>query len=246
MNIQKLVKELDRNKLSASVEEQLLKFGDQAFDYLYQAVSNGELTDRQTANALHVLFVLTREHCYGRQCQLFELVKTKIMDSAEETRAEASVAAIYLTRIGERFPHLGIELYTKPDFIITMKEVLDQGIPEPACSYIKNYVSKYNSTYTLLLENKLLGTDLIAAEEVINSVKDEILSGGKSQKSFKNVIDIAIKYIGKCNIVLEVIESDKNWHSFFGKSIKKKLRNVFDSNNKFSWIRRDQYPALSG
>ncbi len=191
MNIEKLVKELDRKKLSASIEISLLRLGDQAFDYLYDAVENDKFTIRQTVNALHVLFVLTREHCYGRQNQLFRLVEKKIMDDRKEIRAEASVVAIYLARVGEGFPKLGI-LYNKTDLIIAMKTVLHQGIPEPARSFVENYVSEYNSRYTLLLKTESSAVDLNAAKDKINSVKDKILSGGKSKKAFGDVGEIVI------------------------------------------------------
>jgi hypothetical protein len=106
----KLTRELDRKRLPGSIELEFIKLGRIAYDYLYNAVKERIFSDRQTVNALHLLFMLTREHCYGLQNQLLQLTLELSSDANIDVRTIATVISIRIFLITKTVPGLEIPL----------------------------------------------------------------------------------------------------------------------------------------
>jgi len=138
--MQKLVEQLDRKRMPEAIEFEFLKLGKHAFDYLYDAVKNQKLSKRQTQNTFHILFQLTREHCYGEQNRLLQLALARAMDEQPEIRGDAAIIAIRLTELGEQFPILAIADRTMVATI--MENAYALGLPEPSREDVNDFVMK--------------------------------------------------------------------------------------------------------
>ncbi len=143
-DFQKLIFKLEQKKLSEKTVFDFFKFGKQAFDCLYEMVSQNQLSDRQTRNALHILFMLSKEHCHSEKNRLLELVLAQATNERRIVRAEAAVIAVYLTRFGEDFPkniqEFSMSLDDRALVIPILEKAIEKGLPEPSGSYVKDFI----------------------------------------------------------------------------------------------------------
>lgn len=84
-------RQLDRKELPSDVHRAAFAFGKDGYEYLLRAISAPGATDRQVANALHLLFEL-RTH--GDPAALFETTLNLMLDARQRVRSAATKLAI--------------------------------------------------------------------------------------------------------------------------------------------------------
>ncbi len=88
-------------------------------------------------------------------------------------------------------------------------------------SIIHDGVTYEERRYRLELTNDCNpNSDLTIRTENLFSVKEWILSGGKTGKSFDDIAEIQIENISPKTLEIYVIESNTHWHNDFGRLLK--------------------------
>src|SRR5215468_8736882 len=130
-----LTSELDRKRLTTDIEFEFLRLGQTAYDGLKEAIEARRLTNRQTANALRLLQLLTVQHCFAMRADLHELALGLADDERIEVRTQAIAIAIGMTLLKEHFPQLRIENADRS----VVAPVVERGLEKGLKPYLKSY-----------------------------------------------------------------------------------------------------------
>ncbi|HHC24408.1 MAG TPA: hypothetical protein ENK58_03195 [Desulfobacterales bacterium] len=109
----------------------------------------------QTVNALHIIYFLSREKCYGRQSDVFDIADDLMTEKSIGIRSESAIISVYLAKVFDKFPNLNPE-YSRLKFILKINEILKIGVSDRAKPLLEKYLTDYDEHLSSLLRlNKM-------------------------------------------------------------------------------------------
>ena len=109
VELQKLLRELNRKLIPKSVEIEFVKFGDEAFDSLKVLIEQTK-SEREASNAICLLFALTKEACIQRRSELGHFLLNYAEDERIYVRSSVIGVLERLYILKNRFPEMQIDL----------------------------------------------------------------------------------------------------------------------------------------
>lgn len=145
--MERLTNQLNKKKISTSVQNSFLELGSNAFDYLSNSIVNRTLSSIQIVNALHIIYFLSREKCYGRQYEVFFIADNLLTDDSIEIRSESALVSTYLAGIFDKFPTLCPEHFNKLKFMLKIKKSLKLGVSDRVKPSVEKYLLESCNEY---------------------------------------------------------------------------------------------------
>ena len=150
-SMEKLLSQLDKKKIPVSIQGSLIDAGGTAFDFLSDSIKTKELSSKQKVNVLHMLYSLSREKCYGKQSDLFDIANSLMTNKSVEVRTESAIISVNLANLFDTVPNLNPD-FKKIEFIQKIGRVLQAGVLDKAKPLLEKYLTTYiNANRPLLL-----------------------------------------------------------------------------------------------
>ncbi len=134
-----LFQSLNRRQVPDEIRLKFSKLGPSGYEKLTKAVRAGDLSDRQTANAIHILVWLRAN---GDLIELCDLLGQLTCSRAVNVRTTATVSLIGLIKLYEEFPSTCKVYPKRSSYAPLIRKALQEGLLKGSQDFVRAFLQE--------------------------------------------------------------------------------------------------------